>query len=80
MTPAQHVAASRKAIDVLSREEIAALTGPSDAMGAWAVVSTWAIIAGALAVVARWPNVFTRWTLTINTACWLRRCVRTRRQ
>jgi len=58
MTPAPQVA-SRKAIDVLSRDEIAALTGPSDAMGAWAVVSTWAIIAAALAVVARWPNVFT---------------------
>jgi fatty acid desaturase len=52
-------AAGRKAIDVLSREEIAALTGPSDAMGAWAVASTWAIIAATLAVVARWPNAFT---------------------
>lgn len=59
MTAAPPVAASRKAIDVLSREEIATLTGPSDAMGVWAVASTWAIIAGALAVVARWPNAFT---------------------
>jgi fatty acid desaturase len=51
--------AHRKAIDVLSRDEIASLTGPSDAMGAWAVASTWAVIAGALAVVARWPNALT---------------------
>jgi fatty acid desaturase len=51
--------ANRKAIDVLSRDEIASLTGASDAMGAWAVVSTWAVIAVALAVVARWPNAFT---------------------
>jgi fatty acid desaturase len=28
-------------------------------MGAWAVVSTWTVIAGTLAVVARWPGVFT---------------------
>jgi fatty acid desaturase len=59
VAPSSGPAAGRKAIDVLSREEIASLTGPSDAMGAWAVVSTWAVIAAALAVVARWPNVFT---------------------
>jgi len=59
MAPASDAPTGRKAIDVLTREEIASLTGASDVMGAWAVASTWAIIAAALAVVARWPNALT---------------------
>ncbi len=45
-----------KAKDLLSHEEIRALTRRSDARGAFAVVSTWAVIAGTLAAVALLPH------------------------
>lgn len=45
--------------DLFSREEVAALTARSDARGLWAVVSTWAIIAGSFALVAKWTNALT---------------------
>jgi fatty acid desaturase len=48
-----------KATDVLSREEIARLTTPSSLMGAWAVLSTWAIIAGVFAGLAWLPHPLT---------------------
>ena len=45
--------------DVLSREEIHELTRRSNWAGAWAIFSTWAVIAGAFAVLAIWPNPLT---------------------
>src|SRR5262249_46648641 len=45
--------------DIFTRDELARLTARSDVMGFWAVLSTWAVIAGAFALVARWPNPFT---------------------
>ncbi|WP_394836696.1 fatty acid desaturase family protein [Pendulispora rubella] len=48
-----------KVKDVLSHDEIRALTARSDAAGFWAVGSTWAIIALAFAVLARWPHPMT---------------------
>jgi fatty acid desaturase len=45
--------------DVLSKEEIAALTRRSDLRGAYAILSSWALIAGAFFVLARWPNPLT---------------------
>lgn len=46
----------RRASDVFSRDEIKALTRTSNAAGAWAIASTWAIIAATFAVMARWPH------------------------
>lgn len=48
-----------KAKDLLSKEEIATLTAKSDLRGAWALISTWGIVFGALAVAARWPHPLT---------------------
>jgi fatty acid desaturase len=45
--------------EIFTRDEMARLTARSDAMGAWAVLSTWAIIAGTFAMLARWPSVAT---------------------
>lgn len=42
----------RKVTDLFTREEIRQLTARSDLMGFWAVGSTWAIIAGAFALLA----------------------------
>ncbi len=42
--------------DVLSRDEIRALTRPSDAWGLWAIAWTWLVIAAAFAALARWPH------------------------
>lgn len=49
----------RKLRDLFTREEIAQLTARSDWRGAWAIVSTWAIIAGIFCVLALWPNPLT---------------------
>lgn len=49
----------RRVTEVLTREEIAQLTKPSDGRGAWSVTVTWSLIAFALALVWRWPNAFT---------------------
>lgn len=46
----------RKANDVLSREEIRALTRASDWAGARAVIGTWLMIVATFAVLARWPH------------------------
>lgn len=48
-----------QATDFLSRDEIAQLTRPSDARGALSVFVTWGLIAGSLALAARWPGVWT---------------------
>ncbi len=45
-----------KAKDLLSHEEIRALTERSDARGAFAVASTWVVIGGALATLALFPH------------------------
>lgn len=42
----------RKITDILARDEVKQLTARSDLMGAWAVASTWAIIAAAFALLA----------------------------
>lgn len=42
--------------DLLTRDEIASLSRASDLGGAWGVVGTWAIIAGAFALLARFPH------------------------
>jgi fatty acid desaturase len=52
--------------DVLSAEQIRALTTRSDARGLWAVLSTWLIIAATFAVMALWPN-----PLTIFFGVWM---------
>jgi fatty acid desaturase len=48
-----------KAPDILSREEIAALTQPSNWAGARAVFGTWAIIGATLFLLARFPHPLT---------------------
>jgi fatty acid desaturase len=48
-----------RAKDLLSRDEIRALVRRSDLRGGWAIVSTWAIIGSALAVLAAFPNPLT---------------------
>jgi len=50
---------SAKATDWLSRDEIRALTRASDRRGALSVLTSWAMIAGALALAAAWPNWLT---------------------
>jgi fatty acid desaturase len=50
---------STKATDVFTREELASLSARSDARGAWAIVSTWAIVGLTFAALARWPNAGT---------------------
>lgn len=59
-TPAEMPPVTRRRLsELFTREEIAQLTARSDWRGAWAIVSTWGIIASAFAVLALWPNVFT---------------------
>ncbi len=43
----------------LSRDDIRALTRPSNLAGAYAVASTWLVIAGTLVALARWPHPLT---------------------
>uniref|UniRef100_UPI00397B4DD3 fatty acid desaturase n=1 Tax=Salmonella sp. SAL4434 TaxID=3159889 RepID=UPI00397B4DD3 len=45
--------------DILSKDEIRALTAPSDEAGFRAVLASWAIIALAFAAVARFPHPVT---------------------
>lgn len=49
----------RKVAGLFTSEEIAALTARSDLRGAWAIASTWTIIAAAMTLIALWPNPFT---------------------
>jgi fatty acid desaturase len=59
-TPTELPQATRRRIaELFSREEIAQLTARSDWRGAWAIASTWLIIAAALFMLARWPNPLT---------------------
>lgn len=59
MSDAPLSAAPRKLSTLLTREEITQLTAKSDLRGAWAIASTWLIIAGAFFMLARWPNPLT---------------------
>lgn len=60
LTPQSLPAPTRRRVNELfTREQIAALTRRSDAWGAWAIASTWAIIAGAFAMAAAWPHPLT---------------------
>src|SRR5688572_29155551 len=45
-----------RASDVLSRDEIRALTRTSDAWGFAAIAWTWLVIAASFAALARWPH------------------------
>lgn len=59
-TPTELPAETRRKIrDLFTREELARLTARSDLRGAWAIASTWGIIAAAMAMLAAWPNPFT---------------------
>lgn len=44
---------------ILSQGEIRELTRRSNLWGFWAIGSTWAVVVGTFAVLARWPNPFT---------------------
>ncbi len=59
-TPTELPADTRRKIrELFTREEIGQLTSRSDLRGAWAIVSTWGIVATAMAVLATWPNPLT---------------------
>lgn len=45
-----------KVTDVFTPSELREFTARSDLAGWWAVLSTWAVIAGAFALLALWPN------------------------
>lgn len=49
----------RRLRDIFTAEQISMLTARSDWRGAWAIASTWGVIALAFGVVARWPNALT---------------------
>ncbi len=56
-TPVELPADTRRKIRALfTPQEIAELTARSDWRGAWAILSTWAVIAAAMALLAVWPN------------------------
>jgi fatty acid desaturase len=42
--------------EVLSRDEMKRLSERSNFIGAWSIVSTWGVIFGTLAALAKWPN------------------------
>src|SRR5262245_41700033 len=44
---------------IISSEEVRALTRRSNIHGFWALGSTWAVIVGTFAVLARWPSPWT---------------------
>ena len=48
-----------KPTEFFTRDELVRLTSRSDLAGAWAVGSTWAVIALAFAALARWPHPIT---------------------
>jgi len=49
----------RRLKDLFTREQMNVLTARSDLWGAWAVGSTWGVIALAFAALAHWPNALT---------------------
>jgi fatty acid desaturase len=59
-TPRELPATTRRRLsELFTREEIGQLTARSDLRGAWAVLSTWGVIAVCFAMVARWPGPLT---------------------
>jgi len=59
-TPTELPADTRRKIrELFTRDEVAQLTARSDWRGAWAIASTWGIIAAAMALLAAWPNPLT---------------------
>lgn len=59
-TPAVLPAVTRRRLsELFTREQITQLTERSDWRGAWAIASTWGLIAMAFALLAAWPNVLT---------------------
>lgn len=59
-TPADLPAVTKRRLrDIFTAEQMAVLTARSDWRGAWAVASTWGVIALAFAVLARWPTPLT---------------------
>lgn len=52
-------ATRRKLSELFTPDQIAWLTQRSDLRGAWAIASTWGVIATAFAVLALWPGVIT---------------------
>ncbi|TJY64990.1 fatty acid desaturase [Sinimarinibacterium sp. CAU 1509] len=57
--PASSTTTRRRTADLLSRDEIAALTERSNWRGTWAIASTWSVIAAAMALLAYQPNALT---------------------
>jgi len=49
----------RRLKDLFTREQMAVLTARSDLWGAWAIASTWGVIALAFASLAHWPHPLT---------------------
>ena len=59
-TPADLPAPTRLALkSVLTPQEITQLTARSDWRGLWAIFSSWAMVAAAMAMAAAWPNPLT---------------------
>lgn len=56
MTTSEPIAHPARASDVLSRDQMRALTRRSNLRGFWALGSTWAVIFGTFAALAVWPH------------------------
>ena len=67
-TPDSNSAPPRRAAQWFTRDEIAALTARSDWRGAWALLSNWAFVAAAFALLALWPNALTLVTALVIIA------------
>lgn len=52
----------RRLKSLFTPDQLAVLTARSDVRGAWAIASTWGVIAAAFAVLALWP--------TRSRSCW----------
>ena len=64
-TPTAVPASTRRQLQALfTPDELRSLTQRSDWRGAWAVASTWGLIAAAFAMLAQWPSVWT-WLLAV---------------
>ncbi|MDO9235056.1 MAG: fatty acid desaturase family protein [Aquabacterium sp.] len=55
----------RRLKDLFTREQLNSLTARSDLWGAWAVASTWGVIALCFAALAMWPNPLTFVVVTL---------------
>lgn len=55
-TPNAQARARLKLSTLFTREEMSQLTDRSDLRGLWAIASSWAIVGGAMALLARWPH------------------------